>query len=128
MQAETDYCYHVLEDTEQLQEQLYREMRGRIQEADQSAPVRSAEPCGGPEVPMVCCHLLQLGVMHYRVLRLQAWSILLLQPHCGRQAVPGTLQKEAATQGFCAIRYAAANTATACLHVLFAVSPAVCCT
>ena len=43
MQAETDYCYNVLEDTEQLQEQLYLEMRGRIQEADQSAPVRSAE-------------------------------------------------------------------------------------
>ncbi|KAL3150392.1 hypothetical protein ABBQ32_000231 [Trebouxia sp. C0010 RCD-2024] len=40
LRAETDYCYNVLEDTEQLQEQLYREMRGRIQEADQSAPVR----------------------------------------------------------------------------------------
>ena len=47
MQAETDYCYNVLEDTEQLQEQLYLEMRGRIQEADQSAPVRSAEHSDG---------------------------------------------------------------------------------
>lgn len=42
-QAETDFCYNVLENTEQLQEQLYREMRGRIQEADQSAPIRQAE-------------------------------------------------------------------------------------
>jgi protease II len=40
MQAETDYCHNVLENTEHLQEELYREMRGRIQEADQSAPVR----------------------------------------------------------------------------------------
>lgn len=39
-QEETDYCHNVLENTEQLQEQLYREMRGRIQEADESAPVR----------------------------------------------------------------------------------------
>lgn len=30
----------VLSDTEQLQEELYREMRGRIQEADQSVPTR----------------------------------------------------------------------------------------
>lgn len=43
VQAETDFCYNVLENTEQLQEQLYREMRGRIQEADQSAPIRQAE-------------------------------------------------------------------------------------
>ena len=43
VQAETDFCYNVLENTEQLQEQLYREMRGRIQEADQSAPIRQEE-------------------------------------------------------------------------------------
>lgn len=30
----------VLADTEVLQEGLYQEMRGRIQEADQSAPIR----------------------------------------------------------------------------------------
>lgn len=46
MKAETEYCHNVLENTEHLQEQLYREMRGRIQEADQSAPVRS-EPQQG---------------------------------------------------------------------------------
>lgn len=40
LRAETDYCHNVLENTEHLQEELYREMRGRIQEADQSAPVR----------------------------------------------------------------------------------------
>lgn len=40
LREETDYCHNVLENTEQLQEQLYREMRGRIQEADESAPVR----------------------------------------------------------------------------------------
>lgn len=55
LQAETDYCYNVLEDTEQLQEQLYREMRGRIQEADQSAPVRSAEHSDGVDMLMACC-------------------------------------------------------------------------
>lgn len=40
LQAEAAYTKAVLADTEELQEQLYREMRGRIQEADQSAPVR----------------------------------------------------------------------------------------
>lgn len=39
-QAEAAYCKAVLADTEELQEGLYREMRGRIQEADQSAPLR----------------------------------------------------------------------------------------
>lgn len=40
LQAEAAYAKAVLADTEGLQEQLYREMRGRIQEADQSAPLR----------------------------------------------------------------------------------------
>ncbi|KAL4433270.1 hypothetical protein ABPG77_003318 [Micractinium sp. CCAP 211/92] len=40
LEAEAAYTKAVLADTEELQEQLYREMRGRIQEADQSAPVR----------------------------------------------------------------------------------------
>jgi hypothetical protein len=39
-QAEAAYCRAALADTEELQERLYREMRGRIQEADQSAPLR----------------------------------------------------------------------------------------
>ena len=43
VQGETNFCYNVLENTEQLQEQLYREMRGRIQEADQSAPIRQVQ-------------------------------------------------------------------------------------
>lgn len=34
----------MLADTEGLQETLYKEMRGRIQEADQSAPVRRGHP------------------------------------------------------------------------------------
>ena len=40
LQAETYYCNCVLANTEPLQEQLYQEMRGRIQEADETAPVR----------------------------------------------------------------------------------------
>ncbi|KAI3426332.1 hypothetical protein D9Q98_008705 [Chlorella vulgaris] len=40
LEAEAAYAKAVLADTEGLQEQLYREMRGRIQEADQSAPLR----------------------------------------------------------------------------------------
>jgi oligopeptidase B len=47
MQAETEYCKRVLADTEALQEALYRELRGRIQEADQSAPLRRAGPFSG---------------------------------------------------------------------------------
>ena len=39
-QAETDHCRRVLADTEALQEALYAELRGRIQEADQGAPLR----------------------------------------------------------------------------------------
>lgn len=42
LQAEAAYTKAVLADTEELQEQLYKEMRGRIQESDQSAPVRCA--------------------------------------------------------------------------------------
>ncbi|PRW44843.1 prolyl endopeptidase-like isoform A [Chlorella sorokiniana] len=40
LKAEAAYTKAVLADTEQLQDQLYKEMRGRIQEADQSAPIR----------------------------------------------------------------------------------------
>ena len=39
-QEETRYARAVLADTEALQDQLYKEMRGRIQEADQSAAQR----------------------------------------------------------------------------------------
>lgn len=38
--AENDYGRAVMADTEALQEELYREMRGRIQEADESVAVR----------------------------------------------------------------------------------------
>lgn len=59
MQAETEFCHNVLENTEQMQEQLYREMRGRIQEADQSAPVRYclSYHAGGKHClsPMIFC-------------------------------------------------------------------------
>lgn len=48
LQAEAEYCKAVLADTEALQEKLYQEMRGRIQEADQSAPVRYAVLCFDP--------------------------------------------------------------------------------
>ncbi len=45
-QAETAYAKQVLADTEGLQEDLYKELRGRIQEADQSVPLRYAGlPC-----------------------------------------------------------------------------------
>lgn len=40
LNAENAYTKNVMADTEILQETLYKEMRGRIQEADQSAPQR----------------------------------------------------------------------------------------
>ena len=40
LEAENRYTQAVMRSTEALQEQLYREMRGRIQEQDQTAPVR----------------------------------------------------------------------------------------
>jgi oligopeptidase B len=40
LNAENTYTKNVMADTEILQETLYKEMRGRIQEADQSAPQR----------------------------------------------------------------------------------------
>ncbi|GAB4817223.1 hypothetical protein N2152v2_004269 [Parachlorella kessleri] len=43
LKAEAAYTKAVLADTEALQEVLYQEMRGRIQEADQSAPIRYHE-------------------------------------------------------------------------------------
>lgn len=39
LKAENAYCAEVLADTQGLQKDLYKEMRGRIQEADTSAPV-----------------------------------------------------------------------------------------
>ena len=40
MQAETAFTHACLADTADLREQLYQEMRGAIQEADQTAPLR----------------------------------------------------------------------------------------
>ncbi len=40
LEAENQHTRAVLADTEALQDQLYHEMRGRIQEADQSTPTR----------------------------------------------------------------------------------------
>ena len=40
VQEETQYARAVLADTEGLQDKLYKEMRGRIQEEDQSTPQR----------------------------------------------------------------------------------------
>lgn len=48
LNAENDYTAAVMADTEGLQEELYKEMRGRIQEADQSVPTR----CGAG-----ACHI-----------------------------------------------------------------------
>ena len=41
-QAETAFTHACLSDTADLREQLYQEMRGAIQEADQTAPLRCA--------------------------------------------------------------------------------------
>jgi len=43
LSAENAYTRAVLGDTESLQESLFKEMRGRIQEADQSVPVRHGD-------------------------------------------------------------------------------------
>ena len=40
---ENAFTKAVLANTDELQEKLYKEMRGRIEEADQSAPVRWVE-------------------------------------------------------------------------------------
>lgn len=48
--------------------------------------------------------------LHHCEFCLQARSILLLQPHAGRQAIPSPLQKEATSPGFYPFRYVAANT------------------
>ncbi len=40
VQAEAAYAKQVLADTEKLQEDLYKELRGRIKEADQTVPLR----------------------------------------------------------------------------------------
>ena len=43
-QAETAFTHACLADTADLREQLYQEMRGAIQEADQTAPLRCRSP------------------------------------------------------------------------------------
>jgi oligopeptidase B len=43
LEAENAYATTMLRKTEALQEQLYHELRGRIQEDDQSAPIRRGE-------------------------------------------------------------------------------------
>ena len=40
LRAENAFTQAIMADTQPLQEELYKEMRGRIQEADQSVPVR----------------------------------------------------------------------------------------
>lgn len=40
MQAEANYTTAAMADTEALQRELFAELKGRIQEADQTAPVR----------------------------------------------------------------------------------------
>ncbi|CAL5221645.1 g3872 [Coccomyxa viridis] len=40
LKAEAAYAKQVLADTEKLQEELYKELRGRIQEADRTVPLR----------------------------------------------------------------------------------------
>jgi oligopeptidase B len=45
LQNENAYTMAALADTEELQETLYLEMRARIQEADQSVPVRQVSLC-----------------------------------------------------------------------------------
>ena len=44
LQAENAYAAAVMADTQELQQQLVAEMRGRIQEADQTAPIRCSPP------------------------------------------------------------------------------------
>ena len=56
LQAEAAYAKQVLADTDKLQEDLYKELRGRIQEADQTVPLRYAaawllELCRGEMPP-----------------------------------------------------------------------------
>ena len=63
-QAETAYAKTVLADTAELQEALYREMRGRIQEADQSAPIRSALFCRSVSMMLHDIFALQVRAMH----------------------------------------------------------------
>ena len=41
--AENEYCSTVLGDTEKLQGELFGEMKGRIQQADSSIPIRHGE-------------------------------------------------------------------------------------
>ena len=42
LQGEAAYAKQALADTDKLQEDLYKELRGRIQEADQTVPLRYA--------------------------------------------------------------------------------------
>eukprot|EP00887_Chlorella_sp_A99_P007435 scaffold2.g7435.t1 len=78
LQQENAYTKAVLADTEDLQAELYREMRGRIQEADQSTPVRRGAfvQCSAP--------IAQFEGWYYytRTLEGQQYAV-----HC-RRAVP----------------------------------------
>lgn len=44
MQAEEEFTKAAMADTEALQAQLFKELRGRIQEADQTAAIRCIFP------------------------------------------------------------------------------------
>ena len=46
LESENSYTNAVLKDTEEVQELLYKEMRGRIKEADQSTATRWVEQGG----------------------------------------------------------------------------------
>ena len=62
LQAEAAYAKQVLADTDQLQEDLYHELRGRIQEADQTVPLRCLFPislaCSPASIPPSPCTVL----------------------------------------------------------------------
>ena len=71
----------VLADTEKLQEELYKELRGRIQEADQTVPLRCAPACccrsaaalsQSISAALICRSLLLLGSTCAVHLKLQA--------------------------------------------------------
>ena len=50
----------VLADTEKLQEELYKELRGRIQEADQTVPLRCVAALNHSITAAVVCRSLLL--------------------------------------------------------------------
>jgi len=73
LQAEAAYAKQALADTDKLQEDLYKELRGRIQEADRTVPLRyaiawlvelchSEMPPNGLQFPKLC---YPIGVSSY---------------------------------------------------------------